>query len=90
MDEADRPGLVIFVVMTDGHENSSKEFTKAQIKDMIEHQQDKYNWHFTFLGANQDAFAEAGAIGIRASGASNYAPVRRSSMGTSANSRSSR
>ena len=39
MAEADRPGLVIFVIMTDGHENSSKEFTKAQIKEMIERQQ---------------------------------------------------
>lgn len=37
MDEKDRPGLVIFVVMTDGHENASKEFSKPQIKKMIEH-----------------------------------------------------
>ena len=33
MDERDRPGLVVFVVMTDGQENSSKEFSKATIKD---------------------------------------------------------
>ncbi len=72
MDEKDRPGLVIFVVMTDGHENSSKEFTKAQIKEMIERQQRAYNWHFTFLGANQDAFAEAGDLGIHAAGAANF------------------
>ena len=73
MKEQDRPGLVIFVVMTDGLENSSKEFTKAQIKEMIERQQHDYNWHFTFLGANQDAFAEAGSLGIQAAGAANYA-----------------
>lgn len=41
MDEADRPGLVVFVVMTDGLENSSKEFSKATIKEMIERQQQK-------------------------------------------------
>lgn len=76
MGEQDRPGLVIFVVMTDGLENSSKEFTKAQIKEMIERQQNDYSWHFTFLGANQDAFAEAGAIGIHANGAATYAPGR--------------
>ena len=70
--DADRPGLVIFVVMTDGQENSSKEFTKAQIKEMIERQQNVYNWHFTFLGANQDAFAEAGGMGIHAAGVANY------------------
>lgn len=72
MPEADRPGLVVFVVMTDGEENSSQEFTKAQIKKMIEHQQLVYNWQFTFLGANQDAFAEAGSIGITASGTANF------------------
>jgi uncharacterized protein YegL len=68
MAEEDRPSLVIFVVMTDGEENSSKEFSKAQIKEMIQHQQDAYNWHFTFLGANQDAFAEAGGLGIHVAG----------------------
>ncbi|KAA5539168.1 VWA domain-containing protein [Roseiconus nitratireducens] len=72
MQEADRPGLVIFVVMTDGLENSSHEFSKQQIKKMIEHQQDIYSWHFTFLGANQDAFAEAGGVGIHASGTANF------------------
>ncbi|MDZ4851487.1 MAG: vWA domain-containing protein [Pirellulaceae bacterium] len=72
MNEPNRPGLVIFVVMTDGEENSSQEFTKAQIKKMVEHQQDAYGWHFTFLGADQDAFAEAGAMGIDADGAANF------------------
>jgi hypothetical protein len=73
MNEQDRPGLVIFVVMTDGLENSSKEFSKADIKAMIQRQQDTYNWHFTFLGANQDAFAEAGGMGIAAAGVANFA-----------------
>ena len=72
LPESDRPSLVIFVVMTDGHENSSHEFTKAQIKSMIEHQQQAYNWQFTFLGANQDAFAEASEIGIDAGGAADF------------------
>jgi hypothetical protein len=73
MKEPDRPGLVIFVVMTDGLENSSREFTRSQLKDMIERQQRVYNWKFTFLGANQDAFSEAGGIGIGPEGAANYA-----------------
>ena len=72
MDEADRPGLVIMVILTDGMENSSQEFTKAQVKDMIEHQQSKYNWKFIFLGANQDAFSEGGSIGIQASSTANF------------------
>ena len=73
MDERDRPGLVVFVVMTDGQENSSKEFSKSDIKAMIQRQQDTYSWHFTFLGANQDAFAEAGGMGIAAAGVANFA-----------------
>ena len=58
--------------MTDGFENSSREFTKPQIKELIERQQRQYQWHFTFLGANQDAFAEAEAMGIDACGAADY------------------
>ena len=73
LDEANRPGLVVFVVMTDGLENSSREFSKSRIKEMIGHQQEKYGWQFTFLGADQDAFAEANAMGIDAAGAANFA-----------------
>ena len=76
MPDQDRPSLVIFVVMTDGEENSSKEFTKAHIKEMIEHQQNVYNWQFTFLGANQDAFAEAGGLGIHAAGIAAFSPSK--------------
>ncbi len=67
LPEADRPGLVVFVVITDGEENSSKEFSLTRIKEMIQHQQDVYKWQFIYLGANQDAFAEAGAMGIAGS-----------------------
>ena len=74
MAETDRPGLVVFVIMTDGLENSSQEFTKAQIKQQIEEQQSKYSWQFTFLGANQDAFAEAGGMGIGYHGAARICP----------------
>lgn len=75
LPEQARPGLVVFVVMTDGQENSSKEFTKAMIRQMIEHQQSAYNWQFTFLGANQDAFAEAESMGMAAAGAANFSPA---------------
>lgn len=74
--EQDRPGLVVFVIVTDGHENSSHEFRKAQIREMITHQTDRYGWQFTYLGANQDAFAEARGLGIPASAAANYATAR--------------
>jgi uncharacterized protein YegL len=66
MPEERRPGYVMALIITDGHENASREYKKSQIKEMIEHQQDKYGWRFTYLGANQDAFAEADSIGIAA------------------------
>ena len=65
--EEQRPGKVIVAIMTDGEENSSKKFTKSQIKEMIETQQKTYKWEFLFIGAGIDAFSEAGGIGISAS-----------------------
>jgi hypothetical protein len=62
--EPDRPGRVIVVILTDGHENASTGFTRDQIFAMIRHQQDVYAWQFIFLGANQDAIEEARALGI--------------------------
>jgi hypothetical protein len=76
MKEADRPGLVVFVILTDGQENSSREFQLAKIKEMVQHQQDVYKWQFTYLGANQDAFAEAGGMGIQQAQAANYAVAK--------------
>ncbi len=62
--EEERPSKVIVVIITDGQENSSKEYDKGKIKDMITHQTQKYNWQFLFMGANIDSAAEAAAIGI--------------------------
>ncbi|MFN5915853.1 MAG: VWA domain-containing protein, partial [Planctomycetota bacterium] len=64
MPESQRPGLVICVISTDGMENASQEFTREKVREMISHQQTVYNWHFTFLAANQDAFTQAGYLGL--------------------------
>jgi Mg-chelatase subunit ChlD len=72
---ASRPDKVVFVVITDGQENASHLFTKARVKEMIDHQTAKYNWKFIYLGANQDAFEEAGAVGIAVAKIANYAPM---------------
>ena len=64
LSEDERPDQVIVAIITDGEENSSREHSKAQIKKLIEHQQEKYDWKFVYLGANQDAFVEAHGLGI--------------------------
>lgn len=71
-NEEDRPGKVIFVITTDGMENASKEFTYVKVKELIKHQQEKYNWEFIFLGANIDAAEEADSLGIDAANAYNF------------------
>ena len=86
MNEADRPALVVVVIITDGQENASKEFSRTKIKEMISHQQSAYKWQFTYLGANQDAFAEAGSLGIQGAAAPTTNHTQRAAWGsTSAN-----
>src|SRR5262245_14698463 len=70
--EARRPGRVLFLVMTDGYENSSQRFKKEEIKGKVELQTNVYKWQFSYLGANVDAFAEAGALGIPSRASSGY------------------
>jgi hypothetical protein len=78
--EPDRPGKVIVVIITDGKENRSREFTRDAIDEMIRHQREKYAWEFVFLGANQDAIDTAGKIGIKPAAAMTFAA---NSRGTS-------
>lgn len=73
MRESDLPGKVVFVILTDGQENASHEFTRNKINEMITRQRNDYKWEFVFLGANQDAIQEARAIGISTLNAMNYA-----------------
>jgi hypothetical protein len=66
------PDNVICVVITDGGENASKEYKLEQIKNLIEKAEKEDEWRFVFLGANQDAFSEAGGMGIRRGATLNY------------------
>jgi len=62
----ERASKVIFVIITDGYENSSREYSAPQIRSLIKKEQEKYGWEFIFLGANIDSVATAGSYGIRA------------------------
>ena len=59
---------VLFVIMTDGMENASVEYSKPQIRNMI----NNHTWEFIFIGADIDSYSEAGSIGIRKSRVANY------------------
>jgi uncharacterized protein YegL len=63
---------VIFVIITDGHENNSKVFNRSQIFEKITKMEKKHNWEFVFLGANQDAIEEASFMGISKSRAMTF------------------
>lgn len=69
-----RAEKVMFVIITDGEENSSREFSAERVKKMIELEKEKYNWEFVFLGANIDAVETAGRFGISADRAVDYVP----------------
>lgn len=67
-----RAEKVMFIIITDGQENASHRYTVDMIQQRIAHQQKEHGWEFLFFGANMDAIAEAGKIGIRADRAQNY------------------
>lgn len=98
MSEAQRPGRVVFVITTDGEENSSGEFGgekgHAKIMEMIKHQTERYNWQFLFLGAKQDAIKTGMGLGVMAANTMSVgdtgAAVREAYAATSANLRAFR
>ena len=65
---------VMFVIITDGAENASREYSAQKVKEMIEQERKKYGWEFVFLGANIDAVETAGRFGIAADRAVDYVP----------------
>ena len=68
----DVPEHTVFVITTDGMENASHRYTKAEVRAMVERQKERYGWEFLFLGANFDAIAAAEGIGIRRDRAVKY------------------
>lgn len=76
-----KPEQVVFVVITDGYENYSKEYTREQIKSLVTQQEGECThcghvnpegWQFVFLGANIDSFGEAGNVGFKVNKTANW------------------
>lgn len=59
------PGKTLFIITTDGYENSSSRYSQQEIKKMISNQKEKYHWEFIFVGTDIDAVLEASKLGIR-------------------------
>lgn len=69
---SEKPEKVLFVITTDGEENSSRQYKKSDIEKMIKHQTNGHGWEFIFLGANMDAVKTANDIGIASSHSHTY------------------
>src|SRR5258706_3039791 len=57
MSEDERPGKVLLVIATDGEENDSRDWTRQQVRDLIEQQQRDYGWRVIYIRARPEAFA---------------------------------
>ena len=73
---ADPPDKVMFMVITDGLENSSCEFSASRIKSLVEEREQKWNWAFTFIGADRNAVCEGELLGFRRDAAVRYRASR--------------
>jgi Mg-chelatase subunit ChlD len=71
-DEKDRPEKVLFLIITDGGENASHEYSRDKVFGMIKTIERDHKWGFTFIGANQDAIGEGSKIGVLRSKSLNY------------------
>lgn len=70
--DEDRPEKTIFIITTDGYENSSRKYSADQVRQMVTRQKEKYGWEFIFLGANIDAVKTARTYGINEDNAANF------------------
>ena len=59
-----RPEKVMVIVQTDGEENSSKDWNKKRVAELIKQQEEKYSWKFIFLGTNFDVMGESDSLNI--------------------------
>lgn len=72
LPEDESPKRVLFIIITDGHENNSQEFSGRVVRDMIATQKKEFSWDFIFLAAGINAFEEGAAIGMGAGKCATY------------------
>lgn len=59
------PGVTMFVVMTDGMENASREYTLKTVQDKIKEQTEKYSWQFIYQGCDITTSKAADELGFK-------------------------
>lgn len=64
MKEEDKPEKTLVVIMTDGGENNSKDYTSDKVREMIKHQEEKYNWSFIYMGSDLNDARDTRSLGI--------------------------
>jgi uncharacterized protein YegL len=64
MKESEKPEKTMVVIMTDGGENYSKDYSASKVKEMIKHQEDKYNWTFVYMGSDLTDASDANSLGF--------------------------
>ena len=74
LPEHAKPQTIQVVVVTDGHENQSVEYSSEQVRQLISEKQADQRWDFVFLGANQDAVTTGGRLGFREDAAMTFSP----------------
>lgn len=89
LDEADRPEHVVVIVVTDGMENASEDWTCEQVAGLVKQQTSDYGWVFQFLGANIDSFTVAGDLGFAKAQTMDYGYTSTGSKGAMAAASSS-
>lgn len=72
--------LAALVILTDGMENHSREFSKKQISDLITERQNSQGWLVIFLGADIDAWGGARELGIAQERALSFSKAKSAQM----------
>lgn len=74
--EVERPDKVIFITVTDGHENQSREFDRTRVSRMIEIKKSN-GWEFVFLSADMASFDDARSMGVNAGSSLKFSRSKR-------------
>ena len=79
IEEKAKGSKVLFVTLTDGNENASREWTSASIKTLIKHKEDADKWTFAYIGVGQEAWAQTEHLAAGTQGATNVLRATRGS-----------